>query len=260
MENYQKELIQKIMSDYDFFETIVAGDNPEHLMKPYDKNIKVKPYVVYKFNDAEYLKAKTIDMYTALITSGDLTDYELQDTKELRNDLLKTSAEDFFFDFTAGYDYDPSTNDAISTSNPNGMWSYYQEGKLFSVPFITNDGREVYQAKKGDINWKLMHLNGKEIYESAWDMVMGNKKPKTNYEKQIYENMKNRTAYFQKFENKENYVLHSTAFWSYAFVDEKGWYELQENVSQFDWVKNFYNKFIKPLPNDTLLTIFECKK
>ena len=48
-----------------------------------------------------------------------------------------------------------------------------------------------------------MHLHGGEIYEIAWDMVMGNKKPKNEYEKNIYENMKNRTEYFQRFKTKE---------------------------------------------------------
>ena len=73
--------------------------------------------------------------------------------------------------------------------------------------------------------------------------------------------MKNRTMYFSKFKTKENYVIHSTAFWGYAFLSEKtGWKELEEHMNQFDWVSHFYDNFIKPLDENTLLTIFECKK
>ena len=45
-----------------------------------------------------------------------------------------------------------------------------------------------------------------------------------------------------------------------TFVDENKWTELDETTSQFEWVKNFYDRFIKPLDDNTLLTIFECKK
>ena len=122
------------------------------------------------------------------------------------------------------------------------------------------DGREVFQARKKDVDWAKMHLNGKKVYENAWDMVMGKKQPKTDEEKIIYENMRNRVEYFRLFETKDNYVMQSTAFWAYAFVDENKWTELDETTSQFEWVKNFYDRFIKPLDDNTLLTIFECKK
>ena len=89
---------------------------------------------------------------------------------------------------------------------------------------------------------------------------MGKKQPKTDEEKIIYENMRNRVEYFRLFETKDNYVMQSTAFWAYAFVDENKWTELDETTSQFEWVKNFYERFIKPLDDNTLLTIFECKK
>ncbi len=99
-----------------------------------------------------------------------------------------------------------------------------------------------------------------EIYDRAWEMVMYGSGPVNDYENQIYDNMKARTAYFEKFGNKEAYVLSNTAFWAYAFVSKNGWIELEDNVDQFTWVRNFYEMFIDPLPDDTLLTIYECQK
>ena len=104
-------------------------------------------------------------------------------------------------------------------------------------------------------------LHGGEIYRRAWEMVMEGSEPVNDYEKQIYENMKARTAYFEKFGTKENYVLSNTAFWAYAFVTKTGnWLELEDDMDQFVWVGKFYESFIDPLPDDTLLTIYECTK
>jgi hypothetical protein len=73
--------------------------------------------------------------------------------------------------------------------------------------------------------------------------------------------MKNREGYFMKFGTRENYIVTSTAFWGYAFVSENiEWIEMEPHVNQFEWVSNYYDRFIKPLSNDTLLTIYECKK
>ena len=131
-------------------------------------------------------------------------------------------------------------------------------GKLFSVPFTLKDGTISFSAKKCDIDWDKMHLHNKEIYEAAWDMVMENKTPETDEEKLVYENMKNRTLSFQEFGNKETYVTSNTSFWGYAFLSEETNWIDAEKYDQFTWMMNFYDTFIKPLPDDTLLTIVEC--
>lgn len=246
------------MVEYSFFETIVAGENPEELMKPYDSNITVDEYIVYTFKDAHKLKKEKERIYQKIIDNNISNGSTIFYQDEL-NSLKNMSDEDAYFYLTSEYDLDDNNN-AVSTKNPNGEYSFYQKGKLFSVPFITYDGVELFQARKKDIDWSKMHLNGQEIYRIAWEMVMEGRKPSNLYEEKIYTNMKERTAYFQSFGNKENYVIHSTAFWAYAFVDKNGWVELDETTNQFDWVSNFYEKFIEPLDAETLLTIYECKK
>ena len=244
---------------YNFFETIVAGDNPKELMKEYDNTIKVEDYIVCKFNDAKKLKEKTIIAYKEIVNNNNIPTVTKEYYQEELEEIENMSDEDAFFYLTYDCDYDEDNN-AISNKNPKGKYSFFQPGKLFSVPFITKDGNEVFQAHKGEIDWEKMHLHGTEIYDIAWEMVVNKRKPRTDYEKQIYENMKERTAYFRSFGNKENYVIHSTAFWAYAFVDKNNWYELEDNINQFTWVSEFYDRFIKPLNDNTLLTIYECKK
>ena len=230
-------------------------------MQPYNKNILLeKPVIVYKFEDAEFLKAKHIEFYNGLIYSGKFTDDEVENLKETRDEIMHVSAEDFFYDLAGEYDIDDDGN-AVTNKNLNGKYSFYQNGKLFSVPFITLDGREVFQAKKSDIDWDKIHLGGGDVYRRVWEMVMENSAPTTDYEKQLFDNMKDKITYFQKFETKENYVISNTAFWGYAFVSDKvGWIDASEAESQFSWMSCFYDMFIKNLPDDTLLTIYECKK
>ena len=240
------------IDQYNHFVALVAGDNPEVLMSPYDKSIKTEPRVAYKFADAGKLRNQYIKLYTALVESDTIPEGPFkEDAKDKLAVIQNQSDTEFYLDLTEDYEHDKDTGDALTTENPDGKWSSYRLGKLFSVPFILNDGTD----------WELMHLHGGEIYRRAWEMVMEGSKPVNDYEKQIYENMKARTAYFEKFGTKENYVLSNTAFWAYAFVTKTGnWLELEDDMDQFVWVGKFYESFIDPLPDDTLLTIYECTK
>ena len=246
--------------DYQHFVCIVAGPNPDELMSPYDKRKTETPYVKYRFKDAQKIKNKYIEVYEGILKN----ETETVDREMLRSvieDLKDMTVEEFYSDLTQGLEISDETGDAYSTENPNGKFSHYEIGKWFSIPFYTKDGREVFQAKKSEIDWGKMHLNGGEIYKRAWEMVMEDSEPENDYEKQIYENMKDKTTYFEKFETKENYVISNTAFWGYAFLDEKrGWMDASETDSQFAWMSCFYDMFIDKLPDDILLTIYECKK
>ena len=85
--------------------------------------------------------------------------------------------------------------------------------------------------------------------------------PNDEHEKVLFENMKNMTSYFKKFETKDNYIVSNTAFWGYAFLsDMNGWLDAENEEDQFAWMSNYYDVFIKNLPEDTLLTIYECRK
>jgi hypothetical protein len=249
------------IDQYNHFVAIVAGDNPEVLMSPFDKNIESEPRVVYRYADADKIRERYLAIYETIASHPDIVDPLIKEDAKDKVEIIKSqSPAEFFLDLTEDYEHDPETGDAITKENPEGRWSSYRIGKLFSVPFILKDGTETFQARKGDINWEVMHLHGGEIYERAWDMVMNGSKPETEYEEQIYNNMKNRTAYFDKFGTKENYVLGNTAFWGYAFVSKNGWLELEDDMDQFKWVGTYYESFIDPLPDDTLLTIYECTK
>ena len=246
--------------DYQHFVCIVAGDKPDELMKPYDRREEEEPYVRYHYKDAAKIKEKYVELYEGILNSDEKT-IDKEELEDIVNDLKDMSVEEFYEELTEGLTIDDETGDAISTENRQGMFSYYELGKWLSVPFLLKGGREVFQAKKSDINWDKIHLGGGDIYRKAWEMVMEGVEPSTDYEKTIFDNMKDKETYFKKFETKENYVVSNTAFWGYAFLSEKtGWVDASDTNDQFVWMAEYYNMFIKNLPDDTLLTIYECKK
>lgn len=246
--------------DYQHFVCIVAGENPKKLMEEYDKNKKVEPYIVYRYADAEKIKQLYLKNYEAELKNCK-DDFEKEYIETTIHDLKEMSSDDFYYEITDGLIIDEDTGDASSDVNKNGKWGYYQLGKIFSLPFLTKDGREVFQARKKDIDWEKIHLKGGDVYARAWEMVMDGSKPKDDYEQLIYDNMHDKKAYFEKFETKENYVISNTAFWGYAFLSEMtGWQDASETEDQFVWMCNYYKLFIENLDDNTLLTIYECQK
>ncbi len=248
-----------IMADKNnHFTVIVAGENPDELIKQYDNNLKVEKYIVYKFSDAEKYKKNTANLYKQIIASDNVPDVIREEYAENLKQLQSEDVIDFYSELTDGFEIDQNTGDAISDRNPNGKYEVCRLGKYLAMPLVTNNGDEVFQARKKDINWKRINLGNQKIYEVAWDMVMNGKEPSNEDERTIYENMKNRKEYFRHYGTKEKYVASSTAFWGYAFLDNKAWVEIQDGDDEIDWILGFYKRFIKYLPENTLISVYEC--
>lgn len=253
------------MAEYRHFKVVVAGDNAEELMLKYDANVRSAPYVTFEYEKAEEYKKNYLKTMQSLIGDPncrkELGEQRVNYIKEEIKEVEKESAEDFYMDLTRNMEKDPETMNAISTDNPNGRFFSHKVGGGFSLPFILKDGTESYKARKCDIAWEKIHLANTRAYEVAWDTTHGLAEPNGEDEQTIYENMKNMDSYFANFEGREHYISAMTAFWGLAFVDEKsGWNEMRDDEKQFDWVINFYDRFIKPLPEDTMLTIYECNR
>ena len=249
-----------MVGNYNHFVCIVAGDDYKSLMAPYNNTNKMEYRIVYRLKDASYLRDKYIELYEVISQSDELDERHREDALETLKITKEQTPEEFFYDFTIDYEYDEEGN-AISNKNPMGKYGSYAIGQLFSVPFILKNGKTSFTAKKKDVDWDKMHGNNVGVYEAAWDMVMEDKRPETEEEHIIYENMKNRQNYFESFGNRETYVASSTAFWGYAFVSDKtGWVDMDDMGDQFTWMSNFYNTFISNLDDDIQLTIIECRK
>lgn len=240
------------------FTAIVVGENPDEIMKKYDSAKKVEPYVVYRLSDVSKYKENTLKAYKHIANSDAMPETIREEYKEKVLEVEKMDDIDFYSRLTEDFDLDSETGDAICDVNPDGHYNTCRLGKNLAMPLIDKKDQEVFQARKCDIAWDKIHLANQEIYKAAWEMVMGNRKPETEEEKIIYENMKNRTEYFEYYGDIDTYVASNTAFWGYAFVTEDKWLELTDGVSQIKWVTEFYDNFIKNLPENTLISVYEC--
>ena len=65
--------------DYQHFVCIVASDNPEAIIKEYDKNLKKDPYVKYFYKDAKKLHQNYITVYENILkTSKIMLQFKVQ--------------------------------------------------------------------------------------------------------------------------------------------------------------------------------------
>lgn len=246
------------------FSVLVVGDNPQELLSDYDANKEVPQYIKYKYLDASKYKDGAVKVLQKLLTDYDKIGIN-KDTYgmlEERMKLLgKMSSFEYYKELTDGMYYDENGN-ALTNENPKGKWSTCHIGRNFSIPFKLTNGNESYEAKVGDIDWEFMCNSRRPIYEAAWEIVMEGRDPTTDQEKQILASMKDKTEYFSKFSSKGDYVSYNSSYWNYAFLDSNGWKDVDSDSVPKDnerwWVDNFYEKFIKPLPNDSNLSIYEC--
>ena len=240
---------------------MVVGDDPSNIIGKYDINKKEEPYIKYKYLEAEKYKNSAIKVLEKILESYDKIGipFTSKDVLEKRLKALKNmSTFEYYQDLTEGLYYDDEGN-ALTTENKNGHWISCTIGKNFAIPLKLKDGREVYSAKKKDVDWSVMHKHNRNIYLTAWEMVMENKAPNTDEERMIYKAMKNKQAYFSKFKDKEAYADYSTSYWNYAYVDEKnGWIDIDDSNDENEWINNFYHRFVTNLKDDDLITIFEC--
>jgi hypothetical protein len=233
---------------------MVVGDNPKQLVEKYDANLNVTPYVKYKYLDAAKIKktAETIMEGTLKkCENGFKKNYLQQNLEKLRS----MSDFEYYQLITKGMYYDEDGN-AMSEKNPNGKWEKCNIGRNYCIQLILKNGTESLQAKKGDVDWDKLNFADKELYEVTWDLCHNARKPENDTEKKIYENMKDKHKYFENFKDKKDYVIR-TAYWNYAFLSKNGWEDM-EGCNDTEWMKNFYDKFVRPLDDDTLITIYEC--
>ena len=180
------------------------------------------------------------------------------------------SDEEFFEEMTDGCTIDEN-GDAYSTKNQKAKYRaercyeerYKKTGEEapFSNPMVLKDLTKSYSARFDDIEWAANHMFGTDLYRRAWEIVMEGSEPKTEQEKNIKERMGNRQAYFKNFADADEYVRHSCSFWCYGVITQDGEYhEVGNGVSDKDWVAQFFDKYIKPIKGNPLLTIYEVRK
>lgn len=247
------------MENYSHFVTIVAGENPNELIEKYRDNENGELTLAYRYEDAKQIK-ETHTLLAKEYLKQAINEFEKMDLEDIIETLENQTIDEFWDDLSEGYEIDDK-KDLYTDTNPEAKFSSYNIGKNLSIPFILKDGTTTFQARKGDVDWNKMHLHDYDMYIRTWELAMEDEEPLNDIEQNIKKNMSNMKDYFMFFGDKETYASHCSAFWGYAFVDDSEWWrDLSFEKNQIDWVLNFYKDIIEPLPDNTLLTVFECRK
>ncbi|MCD8208437.1 MAG: hypothetical protein LUD72_10905 [Bacteroidales bacterium] len=250
---------------------LVIGEKHKEIAEKYSLDTKVEPYVKFRLDDAGEYRQKRLAAIESILNSKAIPLSEKQ--KDIYKDLYLEIREmddfEYYQTITNGCTYDETNGDALSTENPLAQYKYERcpqtvleargEESDFSNPFWLKDGYIAYSAKKGDINWDRMHLYNTEVYEKAWAICVDGVEPTDDEGRRIKEMMGNKREYFDNFANIEEYVRHSCSFWTYGVATEEKYEGIDYTVSDKEWVANFFERFIEPLSDDTLLSLYEVR-
>lgn len=229
------------------YTVLVAGDID---LSKYDKNITVSPYVAYKFSERSKIREVALQTYNELYkkftsnkdfnpTLSSLFLMKLQDIEEM-------SDEEYFEEITKDMKYNEN-GDAITEENPNGKFSELLEPCLLTAVPLKDS---YFKCKVSELYPYKVNIFEQKKCEERWDDIMSGE-----YAPMIKESL------ISRYGNKETYVkvMMEPMFYN-AFVSEStGWLE-QSDEDQIQWVINFRERFIKNLPEDTILKVLNFKK
>jgi hypothetical protein len=160
-----------------------------------------------------------------------------------------------------------TVKDGVEIENPNFSWGWRDEDK----ETIIASGHKTDTAYVKDIDFTKMHRT-EEDYKSAlryWELIVEGVKPKNKKEEEMVKfNWYKPEFYLERYKDKETYAKCSSSFSMWAVVKDGVWYEKgnmgwwamssETNDEAVDWEMNFFDRFIKDLPEDTLLTVVDC--
>jgi hypothetical protein len=160
-----------------------------------------------------------------------------------------------------------TVKDGVEIENPNFSWGWRDEDK----ETIIASGHKTDTAYVKDIDFTKMHRTEKDYKKSLryWELIVEGAKPKNKEEEEMVKfNWYKPEFYLERYKDKETYAKCSSSFSMWAVVKDGVWYEKgnmgwwamssETNDEAVDWEMNFFDRFIKDLPEDTLLTVVDC--
>lgn len=246
---------------FDYFSVLVIGDDPDKQITKFDMNIDTsEPYILYSYDDINKLRVQRIKFYEGLYSNADSTQDRLIIDRKIKELNLMSDIE-YYSELGEFYGFDENNN-IVSNENPNGKWiTCDRGGKIFSDYIKNRNGVSVTSEIKRNIKWDLLHLNEFEVlkYKRTWELCVDKKEPYTEVDERILSNMSKYKDYFKRFKDQDDYIKQSCSFWCYAVVKDDVWEDM-EDKDQGEWISNFYNRYLKDLNENKLITIYECTK
>jgi len=154
--------------------------------------------------------------------------------------------------------------------NPNAKWDWYELGGRWGGYFKLKNGDRVDRAYKKDIDFDGMLLQKYENYSNFYDEFEENyKNGEINFNRAFFEfgvhNIGKDQEHFIP-ETRENYLDRCVSISTFAIIKDGKWYEKGEmswwcvvnnEKETKDWNKEF-TQLLKDIPDETLLSVYDC--
>lgn len=273
------------------FTVLVVGDNPEQQLAPFQENNMgdcPKEYLKFNSTEAEMLKDyenDTVELVRHPDTSELMFPWTLQSELEQaegvgvldhegrrairdRVDSMETVSvpikeryatfEVYAKEYCGCEQRDPEMGEYGYWENPNRKWDSYTLGGRWEGFFLLKDGTNADQCRCGDVDWGGMIAANKADAEEEW----------SNFEN-APEDLRNIEAFIngiRQNETRESFVARRTAPCTFAVLKNGVWYErgdmgwwgiVSDEKDSDAWQREF-EKLITNLPEDTLLSVFDC--
>lgn len=141
--------------------------------------------------------------------------------------------------------------------NPRGYWDWWQIGGRYSEVMRHKDGRYISKGIKSDVDFSLDERLIKYA-NRKWEIgVKGSERTESEIKNHDYILVEVDTYLINNFKDKETHARTMASFYTYAVLDEKGNWHERNGEKTHEWAGNFFDRFIKDLPEDTPLTIID---
>ncbi len=256
-------------------------NNVDTQLAPYDENMEMAEYVRGEVTQ------ENLDRFVEYYTEKDETLKDLSIEELYEEKGMDWNGEYWQFQ-------EDGTILEYSTYNPKSKWDWYQIGGRWAGSLLLKEGVEptipvefswgwseeekaealkrniADQAHVKDIDWEGMRDS--KAFDSAcrfWELYVEGQKPENEEdEKLISFTMYKPEYYLDKYKDKTTYATCQTNFTTYAVLKdgewfapgEMGWFGMssEDNYEGLDWEMNFFDRFIKDLPENALLTVVDC--
>ena len=276
------------------FTVLVIGEDPEDQMAPFqENNMGDCPQEYMDFNDQEdewRHEYETGSTERVIMPDGRMLapwDNEFRNTEEPLSspeppEDLERRQVPFKKMFATFGEYmdgwhgmespDQETGKYGYWHNPNCQWDWFVMGGRWKGVFMLRNGCSgvegqsgafgneaqnegwVDQARKGDIDWEMMRQAHEVALEKEWE---GAKETEDGLKKiGIFSGPMTKEEYFNKHINFSTFAVLKDGKWYEN--GNMGWWGIVTDEKEPDTWQDEFDKLIQELPNDTLLTVFDC--
>jgi hypothetical protein len=249
------------------YSLLVAGDVD---LSKYDMSRQVEKHVCLKLSDGERLRQEFIAynkaMYDCYTSPDNFIKPVAEAFKKRITELEESTGEDVFWEETYELEHDPVTGDALTTANPDGKWRKLLEPDptttMYLYEYVDGEGNVTggsFEARKAEVVEYTPDEKDVATLSRIWDIKVNGATPETENEKAFAKNSKSsRQQFLNTYGTKDRYVKTLLSGLTYnAFVSEEtGWIEQCDETDQIQWMIDFYDRFIKDLPHNTQLKVY----